>query len=50
MNFIYDSLVYYEMNANDDNYLCQILFGYTCMLSIGYKPTVLSTLIWLKFD
>jgi hypothetical protein len=28
------------MNANDGNYLCQILFGYTCMVSIGCKPMV----------
>jgi hypothetical protein len=50
MNFIYDSHLYYDMNANDDNYLCQILFGYSCMLSIGCKPMVLSNLIWLKLD
>jgi hypothetical protein len=50
MNFIYDSHVYYEMGVDDDNYLYQILFGYTCMLSIGCKPMMLSTLIRLKPD
>jgi hypothetical protein len=39
-----------EMNVDDDNYLYQMLFDNTCMLSIGCKPTMLSTLIWLKLD
>jgi hypothetical protein len=38
----------YEMDVNDDNYLYQMLFGYTSMISIGCKPMMLSTLIWLK--
>jgi hypothetical protein len=40
--------MYYEMNVVDDKYLYQILIAYTCMLSIGCKPIMLSTLIWLK--
>jgi hypothetical protein len=32
------------------NYLYQMLFDNTCMLSIGYKPMMLNTLIWLKLD
>jgi hypothetical protein len=44
--------MYIEMNVDgeDHNYLYEILFGYTCMLSICCKPTMLSTLIWLKLD
>jgi hypothetical protein len=38
----------YEKDIEDDNYLYQILFDNTCMLSIGCKPMMLSTLIWLK--
>jgi hypothetical protein len=38
----------YEMDVDDDNYLYQLLFDNTCMLSIGCKPMMLSTLIWLK--
>jgi hypothetical protein len=34
----------------DDNYLYQILIGYTCMLSIGRKPMMLSTLTWLNLN
>jgi hypothetical protein len=41
--------MYIEMNV-DDNYLYQIMFDNTCMLSIGCKPMILSTLIWLKLD
>jgi hypothetical protein len=37
-----------EMDADDNNYLYQMLFDNTCMLSIGCKPMMLSTLIWLK--
>jgi hypothetical protein len=40
----------YEMDIDDDNYIYQILFDNTCMLSICYKPMILSTLIWLKLD
>jgi hypothetical protein len=40
--------MYMEMNVDDDNYLYQMLFDNTCMLSIGHKPMALSTLIWLK--
>jgi hypothetical protein len=39
-----------EMNVDDDNYLYLLLFDNTCMLSIGYKPMVISTLKWLKLD
>jgi hypothetical protein len=42
--------MYIEVNDNDDNYLYLMLFDNTCMLSIGCKPTMLSTLIWLKLD
>jgi hypothetical protein len=41
---------YIDIDVNDDNYLYQILFGYTYMFSIGCKPMILSTLIWLKLD
>jgi hypothetical protein len=37
-----------EMDVDDNNYLYQMLFDNTCMLSIGCKPMMLSTLIWLK--
>jgi hypothetical protein len=37
----------YEMEV-DDNYLYQILFDYICMISIGCKPMIIITLIWLK--
>jgi hypothetical protein len=40
--------MYYEIDVDDDNYLYQIFFGNTCMLSIGCKPMTLSTLIWQK--
>jgi hypothetical protein len=40
----------YEMDIDDDNHLYQMLFDSTCMLNIGYKPMMLSTLIWLKLD
>jgi hypothetical protein len=39
-----------DIDIDDDNYLYQMLFDNTCMLSIGSKPMVLSTLIWLKLD
>jgi hypothetical protein len=42
--------MYYEMNVVDDKYLYQILIGYTCILSIGCKPMMLNTLIWLKLN
>jgi hypothetical protein len=32
---------YIEIDVGDDNYLYQMLFHNTCMLSIGYKPMVL---------
>jgi hypothetical protein len=35
--------MYYEIDVVDDNYLYQILFGYTCMLRIGCKPMILIT-------
>jgi hypothetical protein len=40
----------YEMNIDHDNYLYQILFDNTCMLSIGCKTMMLGTLISLKLD
>jgi hypothetical protein len=35
----------YEMDVDDDNYLCQMLFDNTCMLILGCKPMMLSTLM-----
>jgi hypothetical protein len=40
----------YEMNVDDDNYSYHKLIDYTCTLSIGCNPMMLSTLIWLKLD
>jgi hypothetical protein len=40
----------YEMNVDDDNHLYLMLFDNTCMLCIGCKPMMLSSLIWLKLD
>jgi hypothetical protein len=40
----------YEMDVDDDNYLYRVLFDNTCMLSIGCKSMMLSTLICLKLD
>jgi hypothetical protein len=40
--------MYIEIDVDDDNYLYQMLFDNTCMLSICCKPMMLSTLIWLK--
>jgi hypothetical protein len=40
--------MYYEMDVDDDNYLYQILFGYTYMLSISYKHMILITLYLAK--
>jgi hypothetical protein len=40
----------YEMNVVDDNYLYHKLIDNTCMLSIGCKPMMLSTLMWLQLD
>jgi hypothetical protein len=40
----------YEMYVDHDNYLYQMLFDNTFMLSIGCKPMMLGTLIWLKLD
>jgi hypothetical protein len=43
--------MYIEIDVDEDyNYLYQILFDYTCMLSIGCIPMPLSTLIWLKLN
>jgi hypothetical protein len=43
--------MYIEIDVDeDDNYLYQMLFDNTCMLSIGCKRVMLSTLIWLKLD
>jgi hypothetical protein len=42
--------MYIEIDVDDYNYLYQILFGNTCMLSVGCRPMMLSTLIWLKLD
>jgi hypothetical protein len=44
--------IYIEVNVDDENYnyLYQMLFDNSCMLSIGCKPMMLSTLIWLKLD
>jgi hypothetical protein len=43
--------MYYETDVDeDDNYSYQMLFDNTCILSIGCKPMMLSTLIWLKLD
>jgi hypothetical protein len=39
-----------HIDIDDDNYLYQMLFDNTCMLSIGCKHMMLSTLIWLKHD
>jgi hypothetical protein len=40
----------YEKYIDGDNYLYQMLFDNTCMLSIGCKYMMLNTLIWLKLD
>jgi hypothetical protein len=40
----------YEMYVDHDNYLYHKLIENTCMISIGCKPMMLSTLIWLKLD
>jgi hypothetical protein len=40
----------HEMVIDDDNHLYQTLFDNACMLSIGCKPTMSSTLIRLKLD
>jgi hypothetical protein len=40
----------YEKDIEDDNYLYQMLFDNTCILSISYKPMMLNILIWLKLD
>jgi hypothetical protein len=40
----------YEMDVDDDNYLYHKLINNTCMLSIGCKPMMLSTLMWIKLD
>jgi hypothetical protein len=40
--------MYIEIDVDDDNYLYQMMFDNTCMLSICCKPMMLSTLIWLK--
>jgi hypothetical protein len=38
------------MDVDDDNCLYQMLFDNICMLSIGCKPMILTTLILLKLD
>jgi hypothetical protein len=38
----------YEIDVDDDNYLYQILIGYTCMLSISCKYMFLITLNMAK--
>jgi hypothetical protein len=38
------------MDDDDYNYLYHQLIDIACMLSIGCKPIMLSTLIWLKLD
>jgi hypothetical protein len=40
----------HEMDIDDDNHLYQMLFDNASMLSIGCKPTMSSSLIWLKCD
>jgi hypothetical protein len=42
--------LYIEMDVDDDNYLYQMLFDNTHMLSIGCKAMIIITLIWLKLD
>jgi hypothetical protein len=42
--------VAYVMYVDYDNYLYHKLIDNTCMICIGYKPMMLSTLIWLKLD
>ncbi len=42
--------MYIEIDIDYYNYLYQMLFDNTCMLSVGFKPMMLTTLIWLKFD
>jgi hypothetical protein len=38
----------YELDDDYDNYLYHKLIDTTCMLSIGCKPMMISTLMWLK--
>jgi hypothetical protein len=40
--------MFIEIDVDNKNYLYQILFDYTCMLSIGCKPIMLITLAWLN--
>jgi hypothetical protein len=40
--------MYYEMDVDDDKYLYQILFDYTCMHIIGCKRMILITLHMAK--
>jgi hypothetical protein len=35
--------IYYKIDVDNDNYLYQILFRYTCMLRIGCKHMILIT-------
>jgi hypothetical protein len=42
------SNMYIEMDDDHDNYLYHKLIDNTCMLSIGCKPKMISTLICLK--
>jgi hypothetical protein len=42
--------MYIEIDIDYYSYLYQMLFDNTCMLSVGFKPMMLTTLIWLKFD
>jgi hypothetical protein len=54
-NFIFIMLyLYHEMDVNylvvDEMINISMLIDYTCMLSIGCKPMMFSTLTWLKLD
>jgi hypothetical protein len=42
--------MYIDIDVDDEDYNClyQMLFDNTCMLSVGCKPMMLSTSIWLK--
>jgi hypothetical protein len=42
--------IYIEIDVNDDNYLYQMLFDNTCMLSIGCKPMIIITLTWKNLN
>jgi hypothetical protein len=40
----------FVMDIDHDNYLYQMSFDSIWMLTIGCKPMMISTLIWLKLD